>query len=172
MGIFYCTVGVMSDNWRPKPYNSEPPRWVPRWLTLRMTSLLLWPTLASYSLLYLIWPTIYRNWWDRIDDTVILGALPLSCHVPTLYTLGVRGVINACAEGMGPVEAYSSYGIEKLRIPVVSSYSPTLEDVLVAMKFIQRHRESGASVLEPFFIHSALPGGDTTQPNSCLVLPY
>merc|ERR1711879_631589 len=73
-------VGVMSDNWRPKPYNSEPPRWVPRWLTLRMTSLLLWPTLASYSLLYLIWPTIYRNWWDRIDDTVILGALPLSCH--------------------------------------------------------------------------------------------
>jgi len=78
------------------------------------------------------------NWWDLVDDVVIIGALPSVAHVEELKTLGVVAVVNTCAEYHGPVVAYETAGIDQLSIPTVDYTAPTLENVQKAVDFIQR----------------------------------
>lgn len=75
-----------------------------------MARLLFWPTLLWNMLLGRVLRV--RHWWDRVDDHVILGALPLSRDVPRLAAEGVRAVVNTCEEYAGPVDAYARAGIE------------------------------------------------------------
>ena len=70
-----------------------------------------------------------RNWYDRIDDYVILGALPRKDDVPRLNKMGVRVVLNVCEEYSGPEEAYAAAGIEQVRLPTIDYTSPSLSTV-------------------------------------------
>lgn len=80
-----------------------------------------------------------RNWWDAVDDHIILGALPFSSDVPTLAAAGVTGVVNTCEEYAGPENEYQRFGIEQFRMPTVDFTHPSFEDVCRAVEFIQRH---------------------------------
>ena len=81
------------------------------------------------------------NWWDLVDDTVIIGALPSVSHVEELKELGVTGVVNTCEEYGGPVAQYEIADIEQLYVPTVDFTHPTLESVEQGVEFIQRHSE-------------------------------
>lgn len=87
-----------------------------------------------------------RHWWDRVDDFVILGAMPLRRDVPILAEIGVRGVINMCREYSGPTDQYAKYGIEQLWLPTVDFNPPTLEDTERGVAFLDRMAQNGKTV--------------------------
>ena len=87
-----------------------------------------------------------RNWWDRVDEHVILGALPFAADVPKLAAEGVRAVVNTCEEFAGPVAEYAAAGIEQLRVPTTDFHPPQLADIEQAVAFMQRHIAQGETV--------------------------
>ncbi len=87
-----------------------------------------------------------RNWWDRVDEHVVLGALPLPSDVPALKSEGVTGVVNTCAEYGGPVRSYQEAAIEQLHLPTIDFTPPKLDDIEQAIEFIKHHSETGGSV--------------------------
>jgi atypical dual specificity phosphatase len=87
-----------------------------------------------------------RDWWNRIDKQVILGALPFSWDIPKLSAEGVRAVVNTCQEYRGPVEKYLEYGIQQLRIPTIDFTHPSLEDIERAVEFMNRQIADGKTV--------------------------
>lgn len=110
--------------------------------------------LAAHAL---FWPTIFwnlafhrllrgRQWWDRIDERVWLGALPLARHAARLGALGVRAVVNMCEEYAGPAAAYARLGIEQLHVPTIDFTPPSLGDVRRAVAFMRDHIARGGGV--------------------------
>jgi atypical dual specificity phosphatase len=112
-----------------------------RWLIAR---LLFYPTLAWNLLLSRVLRV--RRWWDRVDEHVLVGALPLASDVPSLQAAGVGAVVNCCEEYKGPVQAYERAGIVQLRLPTIDFVAPTLEDAERGAAFIQERVEQGESV--------------------------
>lgn len=87
-----------------------------------------------------------RDWWNRIDKYVLLGALPFSQDVDKLHAEGVCAVVNTCQEYAGPINKYEEFGIEQLRIPTIDFTPPTLEDIESAVEFMNRHIADGKTV--------------------------
>jgi atypical dual specificity phosphatase len=87
-----------------------------------------------------------RNWWDQIDEYVILGALPFASDVPKLKSMGVRTVLNICEEYSGPQDAYNTAGIKQLRLPTIDYTSPSLETVQRGVAFIEECITQGDKV--------------------------
>ncbi len=106
--------------------------------------LLFWPTFCYNALMGRVLKV--QRWWDRIDDHVLLGALPFAADVPRLYAAGVRGVINMCDEYAGPLSAYQQMNIQQLRLPTTDYVAPSLSDIQRGMEFIQQHAARGDSV--------------------------
>lgn len=111
------------------------------WLFART---MFWPTFLWNALLGRVLKI--RNWWDRVDDVVVLGAMPLRSDVPGLAAAGVRGVVNTCQEYAGPQKEYTTAGIEQLRIPTTDFTPPSLNDVEKAVAFMNRFTSQGKSV--------------------------
>ena len=84
-----------------------------------------------------------QNWFDAIDDTLILGALPMKS---VRKKLAVNKVINMCEEWPGPIGEYQANGIEQLWIPVLDTTSPSLKQINLAVQFIQQAKESRQTV--------------------------
>jgi atypical dual specificity phosphatase len=87
-----------------------------------------------------------RNWWDAIDEHVILGAVPFPRDVPELAKLGVTGVVNTCEEYCGPINEYQQFGIEQFHMPTIDFTHPSDDDITTAISFIQKHVEAGNKV--------------------------
>lgn len=87
-----------------------------------------------------------RNWWDEVDDDIVLGAFPFASDVDELAKIGVKAVVNTCEEYAGPVEEYEKHGIEQFRMPTVDFTHPSLEDVTAAVAFIESHVAKGHRV--------------------------
>ncbi|MCW8131016.1 MAG: dual specificity protein phosphatase family protein [Planctomycetota bacterium] len=113
-----------------------------RWLIARV---LFYPTLAWNLLLKSANPR--RRWWDRVDEHVLIGALPFEGDVDALHAEGVRAVVNTCEEYAGPGKAYARLGIAQLRIPTVDFTPPALEDIERAVSFMKERAARGESVL-------------------------
>lgn len=104
-----------------------------------------YPTLAFNVLLGRV--LRIRPWWSRVDDCVVLGALPFAADAKPLYEdEGVRGVVNTCMEYEGPVEAYAEVGIEQLWTPTIDFTHPSIESVIEGVQFIERFASRGESV--------------------------
>jgi len=125
-----------------------------------------YPTLAwNYSLARLF---RVRNWWDRVDTNVIVGAYPFARDVAALHEAGVRAVVNTCEEYAGPVAEYEQYGIEQLRIPTTDFTHPRLEDVTRAVEFVQQHVEAGETV----YIHCKAGRARSATVALCWLMKY
>jgi atypical dual specificity phosphatase len=85
-------------------------------------------------------------WYNRIDETVILGALPLRSVLPAFPGLGIRGVVNLCEEFRGNADLYNQLGIRQLWIPTIDNTCPSLASIERAVTFIEEHRRRGESV--------------------------
>ena len=109
-----------------------------------------------------------RNWWDRIDPHVIVGAYPFAGDVAGLHEEGVRGVVNTCEEYAGPQAEYGQFGIEQLRIPTTDFTHPKLEDVQQAVEFVQSHAAKEQSV----YIHCKAGRARSATVALCWLMKY
>ena len=87
-----------------------------------------------------------RHWWDRIDDHVLMGALPFSWDVPKMKQEGVGAVVNTCSEYAGPQQAYDEADIVQLRLPTVDFTAPSLADVERGVAFMDEQIVQGRDV--------------------------
>ena len=85
------------------------------------------------------------NWWDFIDEDLLLGARPFARDVTKLHSLGVRHVINTCAEYAGPVRHYEAVGIDQLWLPTVDFVPPTLDAIRQAIAYLESARGDGVT---------------------------
>lgn len=109
-----------------------------------------------------------RNWWDRVDDHVIVGAYPFRRDVSAMHKDGVQAVVNTCEEYAGPHEKYREFGIEQLRIPTTDFTHPRLEDVEKAVEFVQGHVQNARTV----YIHCKAGRARSATVALCWLIKY
>jgi len=112
-----------------------------KWLKARA---IFYPTLMWNMLLARVLKI--RNWWDPVDDHVVVGAFPFPRDVSKMAAAGVRAVVNTCEEYPGPVDQYSQYDIVQMRMPTIDFTHPTYEDVCRAVEFVETHANRGETV--------------------------
>jgi len=112
-----------------------------RWFMARAVFL---PTLAWNYLLGRIIGV--RQWWNDVDDHVIIGAYPFSWDIPALEKEGVGAVVNTCEEYAGPEGVYEQMGIEQFHMPTVDFTSPSLADCQQAVVFMKQQVEAGRRI--------------------------
>ncbi|XP_062845972.1 phosphatidylglycerophosphatase and protein-tyrosine phosphatase 1 [Trichomycterus rosablanca] len=94
-----------------------------------------------------------RRWFDRVDQTVILGALPFKSMTDELVQAeNVRGVITMNEEYetnyfCNSSEEWQSHGVEQVRLSTVDLTGiPSLEHIHQGVEFALKHRDQGTSV--------------------------
>uniref|UniRef100_A0A0D9WIU5 phosphatidylglycerophosphatase n=1 Tax=Leersia perrieri TaxID=77586 RepID=A0A0D9WIU5_9ORYZ len=130
---------------------------------------LFYPTLL-YNVLRNRFEAEFR-WWDRIDQYVLLGAVPFSSDVPHLKQLGVKGVVtlNESYETLVPTSLYQAHGINHLEIPTRDYlFAPSLEDICQAVDFIHRNASQGGST----YVHCKAGRGRSTTIVLCYLIKY
>ncbi|NWZ09222.1 PTPM1 phosphatase, partial [Agelaius phoeniceus] len=114
--------------------------------------LLFYPSLL-YTVARARLPGSRRPWFHRIDEVVLLGALPLRGRIRGLVAEeNVRGVVTLTEDYetrflcFSPQE-WEAMGVEQLRLSTVDLTGvPTLENLHKGVEFILRHRACGNSV--------------------------
>ncbi|KAM3670080.1 phosphatidylglycerophosphatase and protein-tyrosine phosphatase 1 isoform 2-T2 [Ammospiza maritima maritima] len=114
--------------------------------------LLFYPSLL-YTVARARLPGSRRPWFHRIDEVVLLGALPLRGRIRRLVAEeNVRGVVTLTEDYetrflcFSPQE-WEAMGVEQLRLSTVDLTGvPTLENLHKGVEFILRHRACGNSV--------------------------
>ena len=129
-------------------------------------TLVFYPTLGWNFLLGRVLKV--RNWWDRVDPHVIVGAYPFARDVAGLRAEGVRGVVNTCEEYAGPQTEYAQHDIEQLRIPTTDFTHPKLADVEQAVEFVQQHVANGDTV----YIHCKAGRARSATVALCWLMKY
>lgn len=131
------------------------------WLSARI---IFYPTLGWNALLGRVLKV--RNWWDPIDDHVVLGAYPFAGDVAALAKLGIAGVVNTCEEYAGPVQQYQKFGIDQFHMPTVDFTHPRYDDVCRAVEFIQSYVDRDKKV----YIHCKAGRGRSATVAICWVM--
>ena len=133
-----------------------------------------WPVLKAKLLAY---PTLWwnmllgrvlkvRNWWDSIDDQVVLGAYPFAQDVPQLEQLGVGSVVNTCAEYPGPIDQYKRCNIDQLRVPTVDFTHPSLASIETAVDYMDQEIAKGHKV----YVHCKAGRGRSATVVACWLM--
>ncbi|XP_039837482.1 phosphatidylglycerophosphate phosphatase PTPMT1-like isoform X3 [Panicum virgatum] len=131
---------------------------------------------------FLFYPTLLYNvvrnrfeaefrWWDRVDQYVLLGAVPFPSDVPRLKQLGVRGVVtlNEPYETLVPTSLYQSHGINHLEIPTRDYlFAPSLEHICRAVDFIHWNEMQGGGT----YVHCKAGRGRSTTIVLCFLIKY
>ncbi|XP_069115122.1 phosphatidylglycerophosphatase and protein-tyrosine phosphatase 1-like [Argopecten irradians] len=94
-----------------------------------------------------------RNWYDRIDETVLLGALPLRGITKQLVEEeNVRGLVSLTedfemSQFVNSEEEWLKFGVKQLRLQTVDYVgTPTQENIHRGVNFILQHRDQRESV--------------------------
>ena len=83
-------------------------------------------------------PYPHQPFYSQITETIAIGSLPFPSDIQYLKSKNVCGVINLCYEYSGPVAHYSKYQIQQLHLPTLDVHEPTLEQMKLAVTFIDR----------------------------------
>ncbi|XP_042050432.1 phosphatidylglycerophosphate phosphatase PTPMT2-like [Salvia splendens] len=130
----------------------------------------------------LFYPTLLYNvlrnkiqsefrWWDRVDEYVLLGAVPFPTDVPRLRALGVGGVVtlNESYETLVPSSLYHDHGIEHLLIPTRDYlFAPSLGDICQAVEFIHGNALCGKTT----YVHCKAGRGRSTTIVLCYLVKH
>lgn len=130
----------------------------------------------------LFYPTLLYNvvrnkmqaefrWWDRVDEFILLGAVPFPSDVPRLKELGVEGVItlNEPYETLVPSSLYNAHGIEHLVIPTRDyCFAPSLSDICQAVEFIHVNASYGNTT----YVHCKAGRGRSTTIVLCYLVQH
>jgi atypical dual specificity phosphatase len=107
---------------------------LPRPLSGWVSRVLFYPTLPITVL-----RRVGTSWETVIDDTVLLGGVPLWGRLQALHRdHDVRAVVNLCQEYAGPsLEFYRRVGIDRvLYLPTTDHFEPSITDLERAVSFI------------------------------------
>ncbi|CAF3012624.1 unnamed protein product, partial [Rotaria sp. Silwood2] len=74
--------------------------------------------------------------YSQITTYCYLGCLPTHADVETLNNIGIKYVVNMCAEYYGPRKTYAKYNIKQLRLPTIDCTLPSLQSIEKAIKFM------------------------------------
>ncbi|KAL9246863.1 hypothetical protein vseg_020349 [Gypsophila vaccaria] len=130
----------------------------------------------------LFYPTLLYNvvrnklevefrWWDRIDQFILLGAVPFPGDVLRLKELGVRGVVtlNEPFETLVPTSLYHAHGIDHLVLPTRDYYfAPSINDICQAVQFIHSNASQGWMT----YVHCKAGRGRSTTIVLCYLVKY
>lgn len=130
----------------------------------------------------LFYPTLFYNvvrnkiqsefrWWDRVDEFILLGAVPFPTDVPCLKDLGVHGVItlNEPYETLVPTSLYHAHGIDHLVIPTRDyCFAPSLSDICLAVDFIHENVLQGWTT----YVHCKAGRGRSTTIVICYLVEH
>ncbi|KAF4374748.1 hypothetical protein CsatB_004278 [Cannabis sativa] len=130
----------------------------------------------------LFYPTLLYNvvrnkfqaefrWWDRVDEFILLGAVPFPTHVPCLKKLGVHGVVtlNEPYETLVPTSLYHLHGIDHLVIPTRDyCFAPSLSDIYHAVNFIHENALHGRTT----YVHCKAGRGRSTTVVICYLIQH
>nr|GMC92540.1 putative dual specificity protein phosphatase DSP8 [Ipomoea batatas] len=130
----------------------------------------------------LFYPTllynVFRNkiqaefrWWDRVDQFILLGAVPFPKDVPRLKQLGVGGVItlNEPYETLVPTSLYRAHEIDHLVIPTRDYlFAPSFGNINQAVDFIHKNATSGRTT----YVHCKAGRGRSTTVVLCYLVVY
>ncbi|KAH6788289.1 Phosphotyrosine protein phosphatases superfamily protein [Perilla frutescens var. frutescens] len=130
----------------------------------------------------LFYPTLLYNvvrnkiqsefrWWDRVDEFVLLGAVPFPTDVPRLKALGVAGVVtlNEPYETLVPSSLYHDHGIEHLLIPTRDYlFAPSHGDISQAVEFIHGNALCGKTT----YVHCKAGRGRSTTIVLCYLVKH
>ncbi|CAF0969795.1 unnamed protein product [Rotaria sordida] len=86
---------------------------------------------------------------SQITTCCYLGCLPIPADVETLNNIGIKYVINMCAEYNGPRKTYKKYNIKQFHLPTVDSTAPSLKTIEKAIKFLKEAYTNN----EKIFVH-------------------
>lgn len=134
------------------------------WIRRVYARVVFWPTWGWNLLLGRVLGT--RHWWDSVQPYLWLGARPLRGDVFRLKELGVRAIVNTCAEFPGHLELYRQLGIEQLWLPVVDFTHPSLEQVRAGVAFIESQISAGRGV----YIHCKAGRGRSATVAACWLM--
>ncbi|PIN20684.1 Dual specificity phosphatase [Handroanthus impetiginosus] len=130
----------------------------------------------------LFYPTLLYNvvrnkiqsefrWWDRVDEYVLLGAVPFPTDVPRLKALGVGGVVtlNEPYETLVPTSLYHDHNIEHLVIPTRDYlFAPSHGDIHQAVEFIHGNALCGKTT----YVHCKAGRGRSTTIVLCYLVKH
>ncbi|GMI98266.1 PROTEIN TYROSINE PHOSPHATASE LOCALIZED TO MITOCHONDRION 1 [Hibiscus trionum] len=130
----------------------------------------------------LFYPTLlynlFRNkiqsefrWWDRVDEFILLGAVPFPADVPRLKDLDVSGVVtlNEPYETLVPTSLYHAHDIDHLVIPTRDYlFAPSFADICQAVGFIHEN----ASVGKTTYVHCKAGRGRSTTIVLCYLVEH
>ncbi|KAK6777538.1 hypothetical protein RDI58_024255 [Solanum bulbocastanum] len=130
----------------------------------------------------LFYPTLLYNvvrnkiqtefrWWDRVDEFILLGAVPFPADVPHLKALGVDGVVtlNESYETLVSTSLYLDHDINHLVIPTRDYlFAPSDGDIDRAIEFIH----SNASFGKTTYVHCKAGRGRSTTIVLCYLVKH
>ncbi|KAL7203875.1 hypothetical protein ACSBR2_017016 [Camellia fascicularis] len=130
----------------------------------------------------LFYPTLLYNvvrnkiqsefrWWDRVDEFILLGAVPFPTDVPHLKELGVSGVItlNEPYETLVPTSLYHAHNIDHLVIPTRDYlFAPSYGDICQAVNFIHANASCGKTT----YVHCKAGRGRSTTIVLCYLVEH
>lgn len=130
---------------------------------------LFYPTLL-YNVLRNKFQSDFR-WWDRVDEFVLLGAVPFPGDVPCLKELGVSGVVtlNEPYEMLVKTSLYHMYEIDHLVIPTTDYlFAPSFADICRAVDFIHGNASQGKTT----YVHCKAGRGRSTTVVLCYLVEH
>ncbi|XVF33595.1 hypothetical protein REPUB_Repub17cG0181800 [Reevesia pubescens] len=130
----------------------------------------------------LFYPTLLYNvvrnkiqsefrWWDRVDEFILLGAVPFPTDVPRLKDLGVSGVVtlNEPYETLVPTSLYHAHNIDHLVIPTRDYlFAPSFADICQAVDFIHENASLGKTT----YVHCKAGRGRSTTIVLCYLVEH
>lgn len=130
---------------------------------------LFYPTLL-YNVVRNKFQTEFR-WWDRIDEFLLLGAVPFPSDVLRLKELGVGGVItlNEPYETLVPTSLYQAHDIDHLVLPTRDYlFAPSIIDICQAVEFIHGNASRGCTT----YVHCKAGRGRSTTIVLCYLVQH
>ncbi|KAK1560047.1 hypothetical protein Q3G72_021511 [Acer saccharum] len=130
----------------------------------------------------LFYPTLLYNvvrnkiqsefrWWDRVDELILLGAVPFPADVPRMRELGVSGVVtlNEPYETLVPASLYHAHNIDHLVIPTRDYlFAPSFADICQAVDFIHENASLGKTT----YVHCKAGRGRSTTIVLCYLVEH
>lgn len=103
------------------------------------------------------------NWWDVMDDHIVLGGALMLDDIERLRQQGVRAVINLCVERPDDQQRLAAVRMDYLWLPVRDAYPPTMAQIFTGITWIEQHVQQGAIV----YIHCATGIGRSVTLFAC-----
>jgi atypical dual specificity phosphatase len=106
------------------------------------------------------------NWWDIIDEQMLLGGALMFDDLERLRQLGVGAVVNLCAERQDNPSRLRRVEMDYLWLPVADTKAPTVDQILQGLAWVEQRVQTGRKV----YIHCAAGMGRSVTLLACWYL--